>query len=456
MAGSFCHLVRSPWFLVVIGLVVVSLPGAVTYDALDPDGKIMIRWDIISWTGDGYTATVNIINTQQYRGIRSYRLGWKWAKKEIIWTMQGAQATEQGDCTRHPTNPPPHSCSLTPAIIDLLPGQPYNLQSANCCRDGVIAAAALDPKNSVSTFQITVGNTGVTNTTINIPQKLTLGSPGPGYTCSALKKVTQTKFPSSDGKRTTQAYVTWNATCQYSQNIAHPAPVCCVSISAFYSPKIVPCPDCACNCPPKSTTPGPHALAGTDQTCIAPNDQQALQNALLKEKKPPSLFCTKDMCPVKIHWHLKENYKQYWRAKMTITNRNLQVNYTNWNLVVQHPNFVNFTRAFSFTEKSLTPYGDIANDTAMFWGVKYYNDMLMQAGPEGNVQSEVLFAKDSTFTLRNGWGFPSHVYFNGDLCILPDPSDYPSLPNGSSKLRGGLALLVCTLVSFAVSLTSLF
>ncbi|KAL2612479.1 hypothetical protein R1flu_024171 [Riccia fluitans] len=118
---NFCHHVRSAWFLVVICLVVVSLPGAVTFDPLDPEGQIMIRWDIMGWTGDGYTATVNIINTQQYRGITSYRLGWKWAKKELIWTTQGAQVAEQGDCSRHPTNPPPMSCSRSPTIIDLLP-----------------------------------------------------------------------------------------------------------------------------------------------------------------------------------------------------------------------------------------------------------------------------------------------------------------------------------------------
>lgn len=91
------------------------------------------------------------------------------------------------------------------------------------------------------------------------------------------------------------------------------------------------------------------------------NDKKALQMALTTGKKAPNLFCTKDMCPIKIHWHLKENYKEHWRAKVTITNRNLQQNYTNWNLVLQHPNFVNLTTSFSFTQKALTPYGDVAS-----------------------------------------------------------------------------------------------
>ena len=41
------------------------------------------------------------------------------------------------------------------------------------------------------------------------------------------------------------------------------------------------------------------------------------------------------------------------------------------------------------------------DDTAMLWGVKYYNDMLMEAGPMGNVQYELLFHKYMhTFTFK--------------------------------------------------------
>ncbi|KAK4366647.1 hypothetical protein RND71_014527 [Anisodus tanguticus] len=35
-----------------------------------------------------------------------------------------------------------------------------------------------------------------------------------------------------------------------------------------------------------------------------------------------------------------------------------------------------------------------ADDTGMFYGMKFYNDLLMEAGPTGNVQSEVLLQKD--------------------------------------------------------------
>ncbi|PQP98634.1 COBRA-like protein 1 [Prunus yedoensis var. nudiflora] len=55
-------------------------------------------------------------------------------------------------------------------------------------------------------------------------------------------------------------------------------------------------------------------------------------------------------------------------------------------------------------------------------GTKFYNDFLMQAGPLGNVQSELLFRKDqATFTFDKGWAFPRRIYFNGDNCVMPPP-----------------------------------
>ena len=73
-----------------------------------------------------------------------------------------------------------------------------------------------------------------------------------------------------------------------------------------------------------------------------------------------------------------------------------------------------------------------ADDTGMFYGMKYYNDLLMEAGAFGNVQSEVLLQKDQdSFMLKKGWGFPRKVYFNGDECMLPSPENYPHLPNSA-------------------------
>nr|GEZ64647.1 hypothetical protein [Tanacetum cinerariifolium] len=40
---------------------------AEAYDALDPIRNITIKWDIISWTPDGYVVVVTMYNFQQYR-----------------------------------------------------------------------------------------------------------------------------------------------------------------------------------------------------------------------------------------------------------------------------------------------------------------------------------------------------------------------------------------------------
>jgi hypothetical protein len=64
--------------------------------------------------------------------------------------------------------------------------------------------------------------------------------------------------------------------------------------------------------------------------------------------------------------------------------------------------------------------------------MKFFNDQLMEAGPYGNVQSEVLMRKDdTTFTFRQGWAFPRKIYFNGDECQMPPPDSYPYMPNSA-------------------------
>lgn len=66
----------------------------------------------------------------------------------------------------------------------------------------------------------------------------------------------------------------------------------------------------------------------------------------------------------------------------------------------------------------------------MFYGVKHYqNEILLEAGSDGNVHSELIFEKDKEiFTLNQGWTFPRKIYFNGDECTMPLPDSYPKLP----------------------------
>jgi hypothetical protein len=153
-----------------------------------------------------YQATVTINNFQMFRHIMNpgWTLGWTWAKREVIWSMVGAQTTEQGDCSRFKGNIP-HCCKKIPTVVDLLPGVPYNQQFANCCKGGVVSAWGQDPTQSVSAFQVSIGQAGTSNRTVKLPKNFTLLAPGPGYTCGPAKIVPSTNFLTTDRRRKTQA-----------------------------------------------------------------------------------------------------------------------------------------------------------------------------------------------------------------------------------------------------------
>ncbi|KAK6128161.1 hypothetical protein DH2020_038091 [Rehmannia glutinosa] len=340
--------------------------------------------------------------------------------------MKGGQATEQGDCSRF-KGKLPHCCKKNPTVVDLLPGAPYDQQIVNCCKGGVISSWVQDPSNAASSFQVSVGQAGTTNKTVRLPKNFTLLTPGPGYTCGSAKIVEPTKFTTPDKRRITQVPT-------------QKTPTCCVSLSAFYNSTLVGCPNCACGC--QNTQPGSCMKSGS------PHIASVLSSSD-KNNVTPLVQCTNHMCPIQVNWHIKLNYKEYWRVKIAITNFNYNMNYTHWNLVVQHPNFDNLTQLFSFNYEPLTPYGSI-NDTTMLWGVKFYNDLLMQAGPSGNVQSEMLFKEKTSFTFDKGWAFPRRIYFNGDNCVMPLPDAYPFLPNDGTRIAISMLHLITFILAFLV------
>ncbi|KAH7575784.1 hypothetical protein JRO89_XS02G0219300 [Xanthoceras sorbifolium] len=349
------------------------------YDPLDPQSNITIKWDLLQSNEARNDVTVSIFNFQSYRHIDEpgWRLSWAWPADEVIWGMWGAEATEQGNCSAFQASGSiPHCCEKRPVIVDLLPGAPYNQQTKNCCKGGLLTSMSQDPTKSASTFQMNVG--GVINYTgFAMPVNFSLGVPG--YTCGDPFEV-----------------------------------------------------------PPSRYGETPPLL----QQKHDPNEEPA-----------QVVICSKHMCPIRIHWHVKQSYTEYWRVKITITNLNVMRNYSQWNMVVLHPNLQSVTQVFSFNYKPLPQYGTI-NDTGMLWGVQYYNDMLLQAGKNGNAQTEMLLHKDpGTFTFKEGWAFPRRIMFNGDECVMPPPDDYPTLPNTASTTTTTLTILF---FSFLFLITVMF
>lgn len=91
-----------------------------------------------------------------------------------------------------------------------------------------------------------------------------------------------------------------------------------------------------------------------------------------------------------------------------------------------------------------------ADDSGVFYGVQYYNDMLLQAGENGNVQTEILLNKDEGFTFKGGWGFPRKISFNGQDCVMPSPDDYPRLPNAAHFHAYSPCLVILLLLLLAL------
>ncbi|KAK6240826.1 hypothetical protein SCA6_006215 [Theobroma cacao] len=395
------------------------------YDPLDPNGNITVTFDINQWTRDGYVARVTIQNYYHYRHVdeSGWKLGWTWANNEIIWTMSGAFATTQGNCSSFKFDTP-HSCEKSPVIADLTPDAPPENRTADCCHGGILAAWAINPSKSFSSFEMMVGHLGA-NPNVQAPLNLTLMAPGPGYTCGLVEDTDPTISSDIGGRRQLQAYRTWKSTCTYSSFVANQAPVCCVSLSTFYNAKITSCPTCSCGCR--------EAEKNTD-SCIREGYPAPQSDSLDSDD---IVLCTDHMCPVTVHWHVMKNYVTHWKVKLTVSNYNYRRNYSNWNVLVQHPGFSQNATAFSFNSTMLPSLG-FSDEVALFWGIDYFNNDLLNADKDqlGAVSTQILLKKDSnSFTLGNGWALPRRIYFNGDNCQMSLPDTFPMLPNGSSNLK---------------------
>lgn len=151
-------------------------------------------------------ARVTIQNYYQYRHVDKpgWKVGWSWTKNEVIWSMAGSFATAQGDCSSFKFQTP-HSCKQNPVIADLMPDALPENKSEDCCRGGLLSAWAIDPSNSFSSFEMTVGNLE-TNSTGYAPANLTLMAPGPGYTCGPVLETDPTVSSDIGGRRQVQVF----------------------------------------------------------------------------------------------------------------------------------------------------------------------------------------------------------------------------------------------------------
>lgn len=107
-------------------------------------------------------------------------------------------------------------------------------------------------------------------------------------------------------------------------------------------------------------------LLKTPSILCRPGDLPPVLQLQPNEQPRPVVECSHHMCPIQVHWHVKQSYRQYWRVKITVKNNNYVKNYSQWNLVALHPNLKNVTQVFSFNYKPLNLYGNISKYTWSF------------------------------------------------------------------------------------------
>lgn len=151
-------------------------------------------------------ARVTIQNYYQYHHVEKpgWKIGWTWAEDEVIWSMSGAFATQQGNCSAFKFQTP-HSCMKTPEIVDLEMTAAQENMTEDCCHGGILSAWATTPSNSFSSFEVEVRKLGG-NSYGNKPLNLTLMAPGPGYTCSPIEDADPTVSSVIGGRRQVQVF----------------------------------------------------------------------------------------------------------------------------------------------------------------------------------------------------------------------------------------------------------
>ncbi|MBA0675666.1 hypothetical protein Goari_017195 [Gossypium aridum] len=356
-------------FSLISFFILISVSPSNGYDPLDPHGNITIKWDLLQSNPDTNDVRVSIFNFQLYRHIErpGWQLGWEWQGDEAIMSMLGAEATEQGNCSRFKGGENlPHCCEKQPMIIDLLPEASFNMKTSNCCKGGVLSSMVQDPSNYAAIFVMKIGAVNSSDR-FKMPGNFSFGVSG--YTCGQPVLVPPSRYSSDSGRRWTQALVSrFDSDFNYYNKLSRSD-----SGNVMYLTNV------------HSTT-------------------QPLSLAL-------------NAAAVAMHPNVSSSGKRHRCCKK----REIGIN----------------------------------NDSGMFWGIRYYNDMLLQEGENGYVQTEMLMRKGEDFpSFRQGWGFPTRVLFNGDECVMPLPDQYPTLPNngGNGPIFSlsliVLSLLVLTIVRF--------
>ncbi|KAH7546656.1 hypothetical protein FEM48_Zijuj01G0224600 [Ziziphus jujuba var. spinosa] len=439
------------------------------------NGDLSLTYDILQAYGANYLAQVTIDNNNPLGRLDHWNLTWEWMRGEFINNMRGAYTHKKdpsgciygaaGKYYQDLDFSQVMNCEKRPIISDL-PSEKANDDKVGklpfCCRNGSLLPTQMDESKARSIFQLQVFKIppDINRTALNPPQRWKInGILNPNYKCGPPIRVDPTEFPDPSGLQATSAAIaSWQVVC----NITRPKlkqTRCCVSFSAFYNDSVIPCNTCACGCEDTDTdtcNPNAKPLLLPPEAVLIPFDnrtEKAKAWAKLKHLPVPKKLPCPDNCGVSINWHINSNFRTGWTARITLFNWE-DYSFEDWFAAFQIKKaYAGFENVYSFNGTRLPN----RKDTIFMQGLKGLNFLVGETNgshPDtdprvpGKQQSVISFTKKKTpgISIKEGDGFPTRVFFNGEECALPTEIPKASAVRSRVSFVSALLVAVMTLV----------
>jgi len=443
-------------------------------------GDLTFAYDVLQATTNNYQVQVTIDNWSPISRLDNWNLTWEWKRGEFIYSMKGAYTLlkEGPACIYSPAAgyykdldfTPVYNCEKRPVIVDLPPEREKDTAVGNvpyCCKNGTLLPPTMDPSKSRAMFQMQVFKMppDLNRTALYPPQSWKIsGKLNPQYTCGQPIRVSPQEFPDATGLlSSTPAVASWQVAC----NITRPkrrASKCCVSFSAFYNDSVVPCGTCACGCGNDTATcdPDARALLLPPEALLVPFENRTAKArawARIKHWRVPNPMPCADTCGLSINWHVINNYKSGWSARMTIFNWQ-DYTFKDWfAAVTMGDHYSGYENVYSFNGTRMdAPF----NNTIFMQGLpgltylEPITDGKSAADPRvpGKQQSVISFKRKDApnINIGKGEGFPKRVYFDGEECALPDriPKAASAHRRAGAPSLGQLAMAAALVMAVAL------
>uniref|UniRef100_A0A0E0ADG7 COBRA C-terminal domain-containing protein n=1 Tax=Oryza glumipatula TaxID=40148 RepID=A0A0E0ADG7_9ORYZ len=440
---------------------------------------LTIAYDVLQAFGNNYMVQVTIDNWSPIGRLDNWNLTWEWKRGEFIYKMRGAYTLnkEGPACVYSPAAgyykdfdfTPAYSCEKRPIVVDLPPEREKDKDVGNipfCCKNGTLLPPTMDESKSRAVFQMQVFKLppDLNRTALYPPQNWKIiGKLNPQYACRQPVRVSPVVFPDQTGlMSSTPAVASWQVAC----NITRPkrrAAKCCVSFSAYYDDSVVPCNTCACGCggggggndtatcdaDARATPLPPEAL-------LIPFDNRTAKArawAKIKHRRVPNPMPCGDNCGLSVNWHIMNNYKSGWAARITIFNWQ-DYTFKDWfAAVTMRDHYSGYENVYSFNG---TKMGAPFNNSIFMQGLPgltYLEPITDGRTPEdprvpGKQQSVISFSRKDApnVNIAKGEGFPKRLYFDGEECALPDTIPKPSSAHRRAAVAASLGQIVMAVV----------